>query len=206
MAETSITKYVIDYSTIKGIGDAIRTKEGSTELIPIRALKQRILDIQTGIDTSDATAVESEVLAGEIFYANGVKKTGTMPSYNIDNISVEWRLSSVPQGSGDATMVVDVQEGHYEAGAYPVGTLAMYQPSDITPGTADIEVPGGAWYMNSFTVFGDENLVAGNIKSGVSIFGVDGSLTDYAFENWTLTLDNGTTVNKSVAVASLGGE
>lgn len=348
MAETSITKYVIDYSTIKGIGDAIRAKEGSTELIPIRALKQRILDIQTGIDTSDATAVESEVLAGEIFYANGVKKTGTMtkitgittelaagesmdielgyhdgtgkvkakdlasqtvgdatagnilsgkkawvngvevtgnmksigaatimpgtksqyidpgvyisgtqtikgdvslkaenikkgstifnipgsytsdataaagdilfgetayvnglkvtgtmPHHTVDDTSVKWRLSSVPPEGGDATMVVDVEKGYYEQGSYSVGVLPMYKPSDITPGIADIEVPGGAWFMNGFTVAGDANLVAENIKSGVSIFGVTGSMTDYAFENWTFTLDDDSTVSKSVAVASL---
>ena len=42
-----------------------------------------------------------------------------------------------------------------------------------------------------------------NIKSGVSIFGVTGSMTDYAFENWTFTLDDDSTVSKSVAVASL---
>lgn len=206
MAETSITTYAIDYSTLKGIGDAVRVQEGSTGSIPVSQLRARILGIHTGIDTSDATAVESEVLAGEIFYANGVKKTGTMPSYNTDNVSVEWRLSSVPQGSGDATMVVDVEEGHYEAGSYPVGTLAMYKPPNpIIPDTGDMTLPGGAWYMNGVTIKGEPNLKPENIRSGITMFGIPGSMTDYSFENWTFTLDNGSTVVKSVAVASLEG-
>lgn len=345
-----MAKYVIEDTTLIGIADAIREKEGSTAAIPVPGMKQRILDIQTGIDTSDATATEPEVTEGETFYANGEKKTGTMPKiagietelaagesydiplgkhdgtgkvtakdlasqtegdatagnilsgkkawvngveitgniksigaatimpgtesqyidpgvyisgtqtikgdislkasnikkgatifgvagsytsdataaagdilsgetayvnglkvtgtmphHTIDDTSVEWRLSSVPPNGGDASMVVDVEEGYYEAGAYPVGTLAMYQPQDVTPGTADIEVPGGAWFMNGFTIAGDANLKSENIKSGVSIFGVDGSMTDYAFEDWTFTLDDGSTVTKNVAVASLEG-
>ena len=266
-----MAKYVIEDTTLIGIADAIREKEGSIAAVPVLGMRQRILDIQTGIDTSDATTTEPEVVAGETFYADGEKKTGTMPKitgittelaagesmdidlgyhdgtgkvkakdlasqtvgdgvaadirtgkkvwvngeevtgimpdHNLDNTTVEWRLSSVPPGGGDASMVVDVEEGYYEAGAYPVGTLAMYQPdSSITPGTEDITLPGGAWYMNGVTIAGDENLVAENIRSGVTLFGIPGSMTDYDFESWTFTLDDDSTVTKSVAVASLEGE
>jgi hypothetical protein len=45
----------------------------------------------------------------------------------------------------------------------------------ITPGTADQPIPAG-YHNGSGKVKGDPNLVAGNIKSGVSIFGVAGSV------------------------------
>lgn len=262
-----MAKYVIEDTTLTGIADAIRSKEGTTAGIPVPDMSQRILEIQTGIDTSGATAEEADVIEGKIYYANGEEKTGTMPAitgietelaaggsfdislgyhdgtgkvtakdlasqtagdgaaadirtgkkvwvngievtgsmaeHTADDTTVAWRLSEVPAEGGDTTMVVDVEAGYYEAGAYGVGSLAMYKPSDITPGTEDITISGGAWFMNDFIVAGDANLIASNIKSGVSIFGVTGSMTDYSFESWTFTLDDDSTVTKSVAVASL---
>ena len=52
-----------------------------------------------------------------------------------------------------------------------------FQPTKtITPNTANqIAVSGGYYTGGNITVKGDSNLVAGNIKSGVSIFGVNGT-------------------------------
>ncbi len=47
----------------------------------------------------------------------------------------------------------------------------------ITPSTSNQEIAAGTYLTGKQTVSGDANLVAGNIKSGVSIFGVAGSLT-----------------------------
>lgn len=47
----------------------------------------------------------------------------------------------------------------------------------ITPGTSNQEIASGTYLTGKQTISGDANLVAGNIKSGVSIFGVSGSLT-----------------------------
>lgn len=47
----------------------------------------------------------------------------------------------------------------------------------ITPGTSNQEIAAGTYLTGKQTISGDANLVAGNIKSGVSIFGVSGSLT-----------------------------
>lgn len=45
----------------------------------------------------------------------------------------------------------------------------------ITPGTADKTIASGKYLTGTQTIKGDANLVAGNIKQGVSIFGVAGS-------------------------------
>lgn len=47
----------------------------------------------------------------------------------------------------------------------------------ITPGTANQTIASGTYLTGTQTIAGDADLVAGNIKSGVEIFGVSGSLT-----------------------------
>lgn len=44
-----------------------------------------------------------------------------------------------------------------------------------TPGTSDQSIASGQYLNGTQTIKGDANLVAGNIKSGVSIFGVTGT-------------------------------
>lgn len=47
----------------------------------------------------------------------------------------------------------------------------------ITPGTSSQSIAAGTYLTGAQTIEGDQNLVASNIKSGVSIFGINGSLT-----------------------------
>ena len=47
----------------------------------------------------------------------------------------------------------------------------------ITPGTSSQSIAAGTYLTGAQTIAGDQNLVASNIKSGVSIFGINGSLT-----------------------------
>ena len=47
----------------------------------------------------------------------------------------------------------------------------------ITPSTSNQTIAAGTYLTGAQTISGDANLQSGNIKSGVSIFGVNGSLT-----------------------------
>lgn len=53
--------------------------------------------------------------------------------------------------------------------------LSTQAAQTITPGTTDKTIASGKYLTGAQTIKGDANLVAGNIKSGVSIFGVAGS-------------------------------
>lgn len=77
-----------------------------------------------------------------------------------------------------------------EAGKVEAGTesatrqLTTQGAQTITPGTANKTIPSGRYLTGTQTIQGDANLVAENIKSGVSIFGVAGkaaSWEDFSF-------------------------
>lgn len=55
--------------------------------------------------------------------------------------------------------------------------LTTQSATTYTPTTSDQTIASGTYLTGTQTIEGDSNLVASNIKSGVSIFGVSGSLT-----------------------------
>lgn len=65
--------------------------------------------------------------------------------------------------------------GHDKAGNPITGNIPSQAAQTITPGTTDKTIAAGKYLSGEQTIKGDANLVAGNIKSGVSIFGVAGS-------------------------------
>ena len=76
-----------------------------------------------------------------------------------------------------------VAAGRYTTGAVTVAAIpstyvkptATKAATTYTPNTADQTIAAGTYCSGAQTIKGDANLVAGNIKSGVSIFGVAGS-------------------------------
>lgn len=69
------------------------------------------------------------------------------------------------------------QTAGYVAAGTKTGTkqLTTQAAQTITPGTSDKTIASGRYLTGTQTIKGDANLVADNIKSGVSIFGVAGN-------------------------------
>ena len=77
----------------------------------------------------------------------------------------------------------------------------------ITPGTSDQTIAAGTWLTGTQTISGDANLVAGNIKSGTSIFGVTGTYSGGGSVQFdTKTASGGSTYPVSLQFTSMKGE
>lgn len=57
------------------------------------------------------------------------------------------------------------------------GTISSKGATTFTPSTSNQTIAAGQYLSGAQTIKGDSNLVAGNIKSGVSLFGVKGTYT-----------------------------
>lgn len=115
-------------------------------------------------------ASASDVRSGVTFMSGGVERTGTM-----GNASVSLSVNS----SGKIT-ATNSSEGYLASGSVATKQLTTQAAQTITPGTSNKTIGSGTYLTGTQTIKGDSNLVASNIKSGISIFGVSGTYTGEA--------------------------
>lgn len=141
-------------------------------------------------------AVPSDVVSGKTFTsASGLKLTGThecsSPTLQSKTVTPSESVQTVTPDSGyDGLSEVDVEA---ISGTY-VGSGVTRKDAEIyTPGTSDQMIPLGQYLDGTQTIKGDANLIASNIKNGVSIFGVSGTYAGSGSSSGGLTIKTGTT-------------
>ena len=94
----------------------------------------------------------------------------------------------IPLSGGGTAKFMDTSDGTatasdmlknktaYVGGSKVTGSIESKSAATYTPTTSDQTIASGQYLDGAQTIKGDANLVASNILSGVSIFGVSGSL------------------------------
>lgn len=187
-------------SLFSAIADAIRGKTGGSDPIVADNFPEAIAGISSGTDTSDATATAGDILSGKTAYVAAGKVTGTIASKSSSNLTASGATVTVPAGyypsqasksvatATQATPSITVSsaglitaKSTQSAGYVSSGTksatkqLTTQGAQTITPGTSNKTISSGRYLTGTQTIKGDANLVAANIKKGVSIFGVAGT-------------------------------
>ena len=145
------------------VAGTISTKDGS-------------YTIPTGYHSGAGTVKISDTEKAKIIPAN-IKKGVTILG---QTGTCEAGTTTSGTDTTDATASAsDIRSGKtaYVNGRKLTGTIPNQAAQTITPGTTDKTISSGKYLSGTQTIKGDSKLVASNIKSGISIFGVTGTYT-----------------------------
>lgn len=160
--------------------------------------KISVQSLATMTASGDATA--AQILSGKKAYVDGSLITGTMTNRGAvaGSISTSGGSYTIPagyhNGSGKVTgptlaalvgtnVTLDAASrmlsgytAYGKNGTKYTGSIPSKGAATITPGTSNKTIAAGYYLSGTQTIKGDANLKAANIKAGVSIFGVSGTL------------------------------
>ena len=177
---------------IQDVIDYVMHTPSNSNPAVLRSMLNQLVSDSTEI--TDATATENDIVTGKIAYTNTGKTTGTFKGIltddanalaeNIDTGKTAYVAgkkvigTSTKIDTNDANAVATdllVGKTGYVNGKKVTGTAPAKEATTITPSTSDQTVASGTHLTGVLTIKGDPNLIAENIKSGVTIFGVEGT-------------------------------
>lgn len=196
---------------VTGVAGAIREKKETTELINPQDFENEIRTIQTGVDTSDATATADDIRLGKIAYGADGKMTGTIADY--DGTSEPASGKSLVAQLVDKS-VTSVSEEDLK-GITTIGSYAFYYcdrltsiiiPSSVTSigdyafsycySLTNATIPNSVTRINTYAFYSCRSLTSITIPDGVTLIGW------YTFQDCS----NLTNVTISDSVTTIGGK
>lgn len=163
-----------------------------------------------GTFTADATAADSDVLSGKIYYRNGAKGTGNIPSKAAATITPSTANQTIAAGQylsgvqtisslGGNAAAADVLAGKTFSSNSAGRAIAGTMPDKRTYGQAatwtntegdtavEIKIPSAGYYDTvAWLQISDANLISSKIKANERIFNVLGSLNPIQEASGTL--------------------
>lgn len=142
----------------------------------------------TSKNSSDLSASGATVTAPAGYYASNASKSVASGSATAPG-TISGTSASVSTGTNVLTLTKTVSVTPSVTAGYVANgtagnssvslsaTVTTKAAATITPGTSNQTIASGTYLTGAQTIAGDADLVAGNIKSGVTIFGVSGSLS-----------------------------
>ena len=193
-------KVLCEKSDLVAVANAIRSKNGTTNTYKVNQLADAVENISSGttLPTLSNPGSAADLRSGkQLIDQSGNKITGTLAT-------VTQATPSITVNSAGLITASATQSAGYVASGTKSATkqLTTKSAATITPGTSNQTIAAGTYLTGAQTIKGDSNLVAGNIKSGVSIFGVRGNYvgsgsgsTNLQDKSVTITANGTTKVN-----------
>ena len=185
--------YLIQESTLKSVADAIRSKNGTTEAIPVTNLATEIDGIETGITPSGTLSITENGTHDVTNYASA--EVNVEPT--LEEITITENGEYTPSGDGFSKVTVEVESGggDNQLESFVEGTLTEVNLPTVT------KIRQGAFYfapitnitMPNVTEIGNnafylcKSLALTELPSGVTsigsnAFGICKGLTELTFK------------------------
>ena len=147
----------------------------------------------TGTLALSGNASDGQVLSGQTYYNTDAKtkRTGTMPNKEAVNQSLAI--------NGSYT----IPEGYHNGNGKVTQSVKTKGAQTFTPGRSNQVIGANQWLSGAQTIMGDPNLVSGNIRDGVTIFGTRGNVIEYKTPS-VITDYSGTITGKDSSQGSSG--
>ena len=163
---------------------ASSSSSGASKATIGRSTSAQYINIPTGYNATASYYTISATPNGTVTAPSSISGTSATVSTGTNTLTLTKTVSVTP----NVTTAGYISTG--TAGNSSVSLTASVTTkgaATITPTTSNQTIASGTYLTGTQTISGDANLVAGNIKSGVSIFGVSGSLS---FSTITVSTSN----------------